>query len=261
MDNGGAFTDRLLADAGIARGQAALDVGCGAGDVAFRLAQLVGPSGRAVGVDVSETALARARERAAVKGVANVAFVRADVTAGGLEEVVAAHAPSGFDVATCRRVLMYLPNPVGAVRALVSALRPGGRLALQEHDMSLTTIPEALALNARVHGLIWDAVRAEGADPAIGLKLHGILTEAGAAAPDIRAEAVVATPEAMPPTAAIVAVMAERIIAAGLATRAEMDAMDAATLDARLEAECREVGPFISEAIFGALAQRPHGSA
>ena len=51
------LTRRFLADAGLAAGMTVLDVGSGAGDVAFAAADLVGPTGRVVGVDVNPTIL------------------------------------------------------------------------------------------------------------------------------------------------------------------------------------------------------------
>lgn len=45
IDMVGEMTDRLLADAGLGAGMRVLDVGCGAGDVSFRIAQLVGGQG------------------------------------------------------------------------------------------------------------------------------------------------------------------------------------------------------------------------
>jgi cyclopropane fatty-acyl-phospholipid synthase-like methyltransferase len=57
-------TRMILAEAGIRPGMRVLDLGCGAGDVAFLAAGLAGPGGSVVGVDHSAEALARARLRA-----------------------------------------------------------------------------------------------------------------------------------------------------------------------------------------------------
>src|SRR5262245_22741201 len=58
------ITRRLLREAGIAPGMRVLDVGSGAGDVAFLAAELVGTSGEVVGVDLAPTAVEVARSRA-----------------------------------------------------------------------------------------------------------------------------------------------------------------------------------------------------
>jgi len=69
----------ILAEAGIRPGMRVLDLGCGAGDVAFVAPGLVGPGGSVVGVDRSPEALARARLRAAQRGLAQVQFVEGDL--------------------------------------------------------------------------------------------------------------------------------------------------------------------------------------
>jgi len=252
MDNGGAFTDRLLNGAGIMPGQTALDIGCGKGDVTFRLAARVGPLGRVTGIDLDGAALDAARTRAEREGVENVVFRRAD-----LLDLPPASGADGYDAVVCRRVLMYLRDPVRAVRAMHAVLRPGGRLVLQEHDAGTVADAGSLPLNETAHRLIWDTVRAEGADTAIGLKLHAILSGAGFADIGIMAEAVVQTADQSSPTAMIVQAMADRIVAAGTATRAELDALDPATLHDRLAAERRAAGAsVVAETIFGALARK-----
>ena len=70
-------TRMIFAEAGIRPGMRVLDLGCGAGDVAFVAADLVGPEGCVVGVDRSADALARARRRAAQRGLTQVRFVEA----------------------------------------------------------------------------------------------------------------------------------------------------------------------------------------
>lgn len=101
MDNGGEFTDRLLNDIGIVLGQSALDVGCGAGDVSFRLAKLVGPTGLVIGIDTNPAAIEVARERAVQSRLGNITFVRAS-----LFDASTVLEMSGFDIVACRRVLM-----------------------------------------------------------------------------------------------------------------------------------------------------------
>src|SRR5262249_5934713 len=69
-----------------AAGARVLDVGCGFGDTTQRLAELVGPDGEAVGVDVSEPFVAMAREEAAEAGTQNVSFRCGDVQTMDLGE-------------------------------------------------------------------------------------------------------------------------------------------------------------------------------
>jgi ubiquinone/menaquinone biosynthesis C-methylase UbiE len=103
-------------------GERALDIGCGFGDTTLRLAQLVGVSGRAVGVDASPRFIQSARTEARQAGVGNVDFSVADVQTAEFEQ--------GFDVAFSRFGTMFFANPVAAMRNVVASLVPGGRFAM-----------------------------------------------------------------------------------------------------------------------------------
>lgn len=72
----------LLRLAGIASGMRVLDIGCGAGDVSLLLAELVGPHGAVIGVDLDPAMLELARARTARAGLDNVSYVEADLTCG-----------------------------------------------------------------------------------------------------------------------------------------------------------------------------------
>jgi len=111
----------LLACALLRPGERVLDVACGTGLVSFAAAVAVKPAGRVVGVDLSERMVAAARHRADAHRVDNVAFARGDA-----ERIVAPAA--SFDAALCALGLMYLPDPVAALREMRRVLRPGGRV-------------------------------------------------------------------------------------------------------------------------------------
>jgi SAM-dependent methyltransferase len=106
-----------------------LDVGSGAGDVAFLAARLVGPSGLVVGVDPNPDVLSTARDRARAAGLSNVAFVEADIRTADL--------PNDFDAAIGRLVLMYLADPVDALSAAATHVKPGGIVAFLEIEAPL----------------------------------------------------------------------------------------------------------------------------
>jgi SAM-dependent methyltransferase len=101
-------------------GERAIDIGCGFGDTTRRLAELVGPDGEALGVDVAERFIEVAQAEAAEAGSPNVRFAVADVQVGELEQ--------GFDYAFSRMGIMFFANPVVALRNVRGALVPGGRL-------------------------------------------------------------------------------------------------------------------------------------
>jgi ubiquinone/menaquinone biosynthesis C-methylase UbiE len=103
-------------------GERVLDIGCGFGDTAQRLAKLVGPSGEVVGVDASERFIETAVAEAAQAGAENVGFIAADV-----QEV---ELPGPFDLAYSRFGTMFFANPVAALRNVRRSLTPEGRLAM-----------------------------------------------------------------------------------------------------------------------------------
>jgi SAM-dependent methyltransferase len=104
------------------RGARVLDIGCGFGDSSLELAELVGPTGFVLGVDVSPRFVEAARADAAAAGAANVRFEAVDVQATQFEET--------FDYAFGRFGTMFFANPVAALRNVRRALAPGGRLCM-----------------------------------------------------------------------------------------------------------------------------------
>jgi SAM-dependent methyltransferase len=249
VDERDAMTRRLLVDAGIAGGMRVLDIGCGSGDVSFMLAQLVGEAGLVVGVDRDPRPLVAARERAQALGFPNVRFIEGNFDALSAE-------PDKFDAAVGRRVLMYQPEPVDALRQLARALRPGGLVIFQEHDSATVRgVHASLPLHERIRGWIWETVKREGADIHMGLGLATALARAGFAVEGLRAEAIVQTPTARYPAASIVRAMLPRIVRHGIATEQEIDVdtLDQRMIDERVKADTTSVG----ELVFGAWARRP----
>ncbi len=102
-------------------GDRVVDIGCGLGDTTQRIAELVGSGGEAVGIDVAEPFVERARVEAAEAGVENVSFRCADIQVGGFGD--------GYDHAFSRMGIMFFASPVQAFRSVRSALRPGARLS------------------------------------------------------------------------------------------------------------------------------------
>ena len=114
------FEDLLVEPIPMGSGRRVLDVGCGTGATTLAAAGRLGPSGLAVGVDISEPMIALARRRAARDGSPAV-FVRADAEAHGFE-------PARFDTILSRFGVMFFADPVRAFANLRSATRAGGDL-------------------------------------------------------------------------------------------------------------------------------------
>ena len=109
----------------VQQGDRVLDVGCGFGDTAMKLAEIVGPEGEVVGIDCCDAFLAAAEADLAESGLAgsdagNVRFMRGDA------EVA---LPEGeFDFVFARFGTMFFANPVAGMRNMRKALKPGGRM-------------------------------------------------------------------------------------------------------------------------------------
>ena len=98
------ITRQFLIEAGVASGMHVLDIGSGAGDVAFLAAQLVGASGRVVGVDRSAAALARARSRASELSLGNVTFRESELSAMAFDQLES-------------KPFRFFPRQSGAIRS------------------------------------------------------------------------------------------------------------------------------------------------
>src|SRR5713226_3421722 len=122
------ITERLFREAGIGPGQRVLDLGSGVGDVALLAARLAGPSGEVVGIERDAVSIARANARVAEAGLRNVSFTQADVSQIPDSEP--------FDATVGRFILMWLPDPVAALRSLSRLVRPGGVFAFLEPSLA-----------------------------------------------------------------------------------------------------------------------------
>jgi len=112
---------RLAELAALSPGARVLDVATGTGVVALRAAQIVGPTGQVVAVDLSLEMLARARQKLGLAGPAPVEFREGDVEHLDLPD----HA---FDVALCASSLFFIPNMLNALRECRRVLAPGGQM-------------------------------------------------------------------------------------------------------------------------------------
>ena len=102
-------------------GDRVLDVGCGFGDTAIKLARMVGPEGEVVGIDCCDAFLAAAEADREQAGIENLSFIRGDA------EIALPEA--AFDLVFARFGTMFFANPVAGLRNMRRALRPGGRMA------------------------------------------------------------------------------------------------------------------------------------
>ncbi len=104
----------------VKEGDSVLDVGCGFGDTAIKLARVVGPTGRVVGLDCCDAFMDYGRKAAAEEGLENLTFVNDDALTAPFEPE--------YDFVFSRFGTMFFPNPVVALRNMRTALKPGGIL-------------------------------------------------------------------------------------------------------------------------------------
>ena len=112
--------DGLFVLAKLQPGERVLDVACGTGLVTIAAAERVGPGGQVVGTDISQAMVERAAAISGERATTGVRFERGDAEALRFSD-------GSFDAVLCGLGLMYVPDPLRALREQRRVLRPGGR--------------------------------------------------------------------------------------------------------------------------------------
>ncbi len=116
------IADGLLAAMPPSPGERWLDVGCGRGAVLLPVAEVVGATGRAVGLDISAGMVEQTRALAAARGLHHVETLVGDAAAPP--------ACGEFDAVASSLVLFFLPDPAAALRSWHALMAPGARLGV-----------------------------------------------------------------------------------------------------------------------------------
>jgi SAM-dependent methyltransferase len=208
-------TFRRIDALGITAGWRCWEVGAGGPSVPRWLAGRTGPHGRvlATDIDVSST-----REAAS------------DVVEVRRHDVARDEPPDeGFDLVHARLVLVHVEERDRALRSMVAALRPGGRLLLEDADPALQPLscPDEHGPRERLANRIRTGFRAmlagRGADLAYGRRLPRLLREAGLT--DVAAEAYfpIASADCDLLETATIAHIRDGLVAGGHATEEEVE--------------------------------------
>ena len=162
------FFDRLH----VGQGWKCLDVGSGPGLVSMDLRQLVGDKGQVTALEPSEYYCDWFNREIAAHGWKNVSIIRGNSFESRLPE-------NSFDLVFVRWVISFVPDPEAFLAPLVSTLKPGGVIAVQDY------VHEGCALFP--NGGIWDRMpeairawwRAGGGDPCVAAKLLAVMQSLG----------------------------------------------------------------------------------
>jgi SAM-dependent methyltransferase len=135
-------------------GEVVVDLGSGGGLDVFLAAKMVGPRGRAIGIDMTATMIERARANAEVGGYTNVGFYESTIDSIPLPD-------ASVDCVISNCVLNLAPDKPAVFREIARILKPGGRLAVS--DIALKgELPEAIARSMAAYvGCIGGAIRME----------------------------------------------------------------------------------------------------
>ena len=138
-------TEALVAALGLVPGEAVLELATGTGELALRLAGLVGATGSVLATDAAAGMVALTQ--AILEGLPQARTAQVDAAATGLGDGV-------FDAVVCCHGLMFVPEPSKALSECHRVLRAGGRLAAAvwaapQHNPWVSNIGMA----AMVHGL------------------------------------------------------------------------------------------------------------
>ena len=185
----GESTKQLCVSAGICNGMRVLEIGSGAGDVAIMVAELVGSSGQVVGVDVNPAILETARQRVANAGMKNVEFIAGDARTFSFEDK--------FDALVGRFVLMYMADPVEALKKLITYIKPGGIVAFQEPEYTLYPVfshPDTPLMN-QLYQWILDVFEHSGAHLDMGIGLYRAYVDTGLPPPEMHLQSPIGAEE------------------------------------------------------------------
>lgn len=185
------------------------------------MAEIVGPAGRVVGLDLNELAIQRARSVVAALQLDNV-----ELFAGDIHEFSADAMGSPFDLAYTRLFLMHQPDPVRTLSQIARLLRPGGWVVAQE---ALRSPPPRSHPYLGALGAYWDLVyqvveRAGGVPPAAVEGLSGSARKAGLDVVAVGGNFAVMDPElGFELHAGTLLAARERAVASGIATGQQVD--------------------------------------
>jgi ubiquinone/menaquinone biosynthesis C-methylase UbiE len=214
-----------LVDVGVREGMSCIDVGCGGGHVTQMLAEMVGPTGRVVGIDFDPVKLAAATADADAAGLRNVEF--------RVTDVLQWRESSTYDVVYGRFILSHLPECDRVLSSMREALRPGGVVVLEDIDFSGGFCHPPNDGYRRYSELYRAVVHRHGGDADLGKRLFELCSAASFRDVHVRVVQLVHTGRQPEKAMALVTLqnIVSAVLSASLATESELQA-DIANLEA-----------------------------
>ncbi len=123
------------ATANLREGETVVDLGCGGGLDVFLAARKVGPTGKAIGIDMTPEMLERARANATRQGLENVEFHEATIDNLPLPD-------ASVDCVISNCVINLAPDKHAVLREIARVLKPGGRVAVSDIALKKPLPPE-----------------------------------------------------------------------------------------------------------------------
>jgi SAM-dependent methyltransferase len=231
-------TIRHLETIGVSEGWRCLEVGAGTGSIAQWLYGRVGSTGKVVATDIDIRFLRRI-------SAPNLEVRQHNILNDNLEM-------GHYDLAHCRKMLQHLPEPEKALNRMADALRAGGWLLIEEDDcgsfLSMDVTDPSLSWLVKLQRGIYDSLRKKGiADLYLGRRVRGLVEQLGFV--DVGQEGSTFMGRGGDPLARVHAASCPAILAAGLCTKEEADAVQRQYLDPAFR--------YPAETVFAAWGRKP----